>query len=300
MAQVPQVPQPPPPSIFDSFNQTLPGYRYTHGLKRAPQSGSKSKQTKPPIFAVRRLANRWCDQGDNLIHNYQLSAHPLFPDLLTERLYNPENAIVHRNEADVVRTAAMYLIHPVCQALHVDPSATGRFASQAEDDSADGLRTDITYYKSIPGGSRAFAIVEFKRRTVIREKELNDAIKTFDPNGHNNARIRQDILNNVPAISQAGQTHRSYFLAGSHRLLRQASAYAIEHRTRYVALFDYDHLVCIYFPELDHRQPTASLVTANGGVGDYAELDVYPFSDSHLMRKALLGFLEDAYTNTPH
>lgn len=173
----------------------------------------------------------------------------------------------------------MYLIHPVCQALNAHPLAHGGFSSQCEDNSVDGVRTDITYFKPTTGSiDRAFAVIEYKRRTVVKSAELTNAVKAYDPAALTAAADLARIRASIPAV-QAGQLHASFFIGDSHRLLKQASAYAIQHRTRYVALFDYDHLVCLYFPELDH---TANLVTIMGKATEkYVEIDVYPFTESN-------------------
>lgn len=261
----------------------------------------------PPKFAVQRPQNdRWSGRGQTYLTNLQntgtppqAQGHALFSQFNSERIYNKDDAIMHRNEADVVRTAALYLIHPVCQALNANPTANGTFASQCEDNSADGVRTDITFYKTTPRpADRPFAVVEFKRRTVIKRAEMDAALRNYNPTAATATADLARILAAIPAAGR-GQTYPTLFKSGSNHLLKQASAYAITNRTRYVALFDYDHLVCFYFPELDDTQQTRAAVIAAGGAGNYVEIDVYPFAESNQMRRALLGFLEDAYINTP-
>lgn len=217
--------------------------------------------------------------------------------LTTNKIYKKEQSIQHRNEADVVRSATLYLIHPVSQALNAHPNVHGAFSSQCEDTSIDGVRTDIAYFKPTSGPKdRAFALVEFKRRSIIKIREFTRAIKTYEPTAATAATDLANIEASIPA-KDIGQTHRSFFMNDSHHLLKQAASYATLHRTRYVAIFDYDHLVCLYFPEIDH---TARRVDSTGSVnGNYVEVDIYPTSESHRMRLALLGFLEHAFVNTP-
>lgn len=260
---------------------------------------------EPPHFAVERPQNdRWFLRGQTYLTNLQTAGtpaqapgHALLNHFINEFIYNKEISIQHRNEADVVRTAALYLLHPVSQALNAHPSAHGAFSSQCEDTSVDGVRTDIAYFKPTTGTSdRAFAIIEFKRRTIIKISELNRAIQIYDPTAPTAATDLANIEAAIPA-KDTGQTHRSFFMRDSHHLLKQAASYATLLRTRYVAIFDWDHLVCLYFPELDH---TARKPDSTGGVnGNYVEIDVYPTSESHRMRLALLGFLEHAFVNTP-
>lgn len=301
--------QPQPESLFQSFGSALPAYDYHGNQHSAHEGGTTSKNTEPPKFAVQRPRNnnRWSDLGQVYLASLQTAgatpqaqgnAHALFGQFNNERIYNKEDAILHRNEADVVRTAALYLLHPVCQALNANPTIYRTFASQCED-AADGVRTDITFYKRTNGPDRPFAVVEFKRRTVIKRSEMDAAIRPYDPNAPTAA---ADLNAIVTAIRTAGgaQAHPTLFKSGSKHLIKQASAYAITNRTRYVALFDYDHLVCFYFPTLDHNQQAGLAVNNAGGAGDYVEIDIYPFTtESNQMRRALLGFLEEAYVNTP-
>lgn len=296
-----------PQSLLQSFSSALPTYTYLGGRHNAHEGGTTSKNTPPPKFAVQRPQNdRWSRRGQTYLANLQNTGispqapgHALFSQFNSERIYNKENAILHRNEADVVRTAALYLIHPVCQALAANPIANGTFASQCEDNSTDGVRTDITFNKATPNSvNRPFAVVEFKRRTIIKRAEMDAALRNYDPTAPTAAADLARILAAVPPAGR-GQIHPTLFMSGSTHLLKQVSAYAINKRTRYVALFDYDHLVCFYFPELDDTQQTGPAVIAAGGVGNYVEIDFYPFAESNQMRRALLGFLEDAYVNTP-
>lgn len=90
------------------------------------------------------------------------------------------------------------------------------------------------------------------------------------------------------------------FPHGPQRLIQQATSYAIEHRTRYVALCDYDYLVLCYFHWLDTSQSCGNLRVHNHNTSNRypLEVDIYPLkstqafpSESGLMRQALLGFL---------
>lgn len=82
-----------------------------------------------------------------------------------------EDNIVHNNEADVVRSAILYLIHPVAQALWACPDYFRGFSSQSEDFDFR-TRTDLTFFKTAQPfnaqnsstRTRDFAVVEFKRR----------------------------------------------------------------------------------------------------------------------------------------
>lgn len=122
-----------------------------------------------------------------------------------------EGNIAHNNEADVVRTSALYLIHPVAQALWACPDYYRTFASQSED-TAERTRTDITFYKVVrptaansqPQRTGDFAVVEFKRRGWIKGEDFSYETRLRAPAAYaqNPQQLFQDILTpfspNVP------------------------------------------------------------------------------------------------------
>ena len=79
--------------------------------------------------------------------------------------------------------------------------------------------------------------------------------------------------------------------------MKQASSYAITHGTRYVALFNWDSLVLCYVSQLDVTQDLDTRV--DNGIGEYCDIDIINFKDSHKMRLVLLGFLAEACRDTP-
>ncbi|KAG8166990.1 hypothetical protein KVR01_002679 [Diaporthe batatas] len=286
-----------PRSLLQSFNDPLPTYRYNGTVHKASEGGTESKNTTSPNFAVRRTqANRWSAVGQVFLNNLQnASTVPLWTAFLNERIYNKEQPIQHRNEADIVRTSALYLIHPVSQALNTHSMLNGTLSSQCEDNKTRGVRTDMTFLRAAQPEPRPFAVFEYKRRTIIASSRLNAAVRPYNPAA---ATAAADLAAILTSLTPPGVPRPiSAFEGGSLHLIKQASAYAIKKSTRYVAMFDYDHLICFYFPELDHTVPPGAAVPPQ--VNNYVEIDVYPFAQSNQMRLALLGFLAEAYENTP-
>ncbi|KAI1299437.1 hypothetical protein F5Y03DRAFT_365968 [Xylaria venustula] len=80
--------------------------------------------------------------------------------------------------------------------------------------------------------------------------------------------------------------------------MKQATAYALTHRTQYVAIFDWDFLVLIVYRGLDSTQSAEDLYVQEAG--DYCEIAIMDnrTSQSANVRAALLGFLITAYRNT--
>lgn len=255
-------------------------------------------------------------------------------------LPDKEDNIIHNNEADVVRTAILYLIHPVAQALWACPDYFRSFSSQSEDFEHQ-TRTGLTFFKvaqpsaaqNSPARARDFAVVEFKRRGWIKGEEFSHDHTLRVPAAHaqNSHQFFQQILTpfapNVPntqaqhqawlsaqqafndVVTENGLTEHC-FSSNPLNHIKQAAAYSIIHRTRYVALFNYDYLVLCYFPWLDIEKSKTTLRANNQAQQNYpVETDVYPMSviDPQTQTKqlnpevrlALLGFLQAGYENAP-
>ncbi|KAI0814472.1 hypothetical protein GGR55DRAFT_631982 [Xylaria sp. FL0064] len=90
----------------------------------------------------------------------------------------------------------------------------------------------------------------------------------------------------------------TFFEDNSRKLLKQAAAYAIHHRTSYVAIFNWDFLVLIHFSQLQAGQSQQALRLQ--GCGDYCYITIIENKSTATdLRAALLGFLLLAYSNTP-
>ncbi|KAH8742736.1 hypothetical protein F5883DRAFT_477735 [Diaporthe sp. PMI_573] len=200
-----------------------------------------------------------------------------------------EQAMQHNNEADVVRAAAMYLLHPVMAALDAGPTTNGGFILQSEDvriantNTNNTVRTDITFYRISPvGGHRAISVMEFKRRGVIRPNQFEAAIAAGAPAG--------------------GGT---LFEGEALKLIKQAATYAMMFQTRHVALCDWSYLVLCYFGDMQYNNPpnvgarVQIQILPVGNPGTPNRLGFNNSATSHLFRPALLGFLKSAYDETP-
>lgn len=82
--------------------------------------------------------------------------------------------------------------------------------------------------------------------------------------------------------SKIAGVQESRFKGNLGILLKQGIHYAASYKTRYISFFDWDHLVLLYMGDQERL---------SGGV--YCCMTVT--RNKHLMRKALLAFLERAY-----
>lgn len=250
---------------------------------------------------------------------------PAVNSFLSNSQFIPETEINirHANEADVVRTANLYLIHLVLQALSAHPSYHTLLVSQSEDTQGK-TRTDLTFQFSTLNTLRSFAVVEFKRRGAIEGHGFQHLQNVPVPQTLNQQQYFAQILmpiaagqrptaqqlahaRRVPATAQRKPgtndplTHR--FSTGPLHLIQQATAYAMQHSIRYVALFNYDWLICCYFPWLDTSKDHKDLVAENrASNGEFpVEVDMYSLAtaDWHLIRLALLGLMWTAIEQIP-
>lgn len=105
----------------------------------------------------------------------------------------------------------------------------------------------------------------------------------------------------APVIQGPNPTQaQSMFEPDPIKLMTQAATYAIYHRTRYVALFNYDYLICCHFPWLDPTSSVRVLKDVNeDSNGEYpVEVEMYRGDDPEV-RHALLGFMWTAIEDTP-
>ena len=282
-----------PRTIRQSFADPLPAYpNPNQGIgANASVSGDSTRNTDPCYFAIGARQN-WFNIGQNIIGDPALAvpAHPLNRECIHFR----EEATYHNSEGDVVRSAAQYLLHPVNQVLS-NVNALMRCQSEL---TTNRVRSDITYFRGPvapqapalgnPGHAgnpnyRAIAVVEFKKRGVIKQAEFT-AANRFP------AAVPTPVQVATTIAAAQNRPNESYFAGDALTLIKQAGSYALAHRTPYVALFDWDFLVLVHFTQLD---------LANTFSGDYCEVQVIPNAQSQTMRSALLGFLGHAYQNVP-
>lgn len=353
-------------TILNCLSQALPDYHYPGPKHAPHPPGSTVQKIFPPKFAIQRsqtgherwaqIGRRYVTQGNQIgntpdIHTARTYANLVLQQaqqgqqpqisipalqaglaaadaLLSGSEYVPEKEdnIRHTNEADVVRTANLYLIHPVIQALWSHPKYHRSLVSQSED-TQNGTRTDVTFMKLGPAPPvghqqvhRDFFILEFKRRGMIDGDDFEHTIPV--PRGTAPQVFYRGILQPVAPKGKPTQSQKAavqaisppavgapvpnrtqpttFFKAGPIKLITQAAAYAVHHSTRYVALFGYDCLICCYFPWVDPATSPSDNEKLNEDLkGEYpVEVDVYP-GTSPDVRLALLGIMWTAIEDTP-
>ena len=249
--------------IRESFHHPLP---YTDGrlASATANASSAGTATDPPVFGIFSEHRRYQDKGLGVVKDVKL------PE---EYLALPEKAMHLENEGDVRSAAALYLLHPINQVLSAHRS--DRDIRCLAEDSKAGARPDTTYSLVQNRTSTYYAVVEFKKRGVISKSEFKSGCQAITPGISAN-----DLRQKAPLVGQ----DVTYFSGNAHKLMKQASAYAVRRATQYVALCDWNYLVLIRFTELKPGQ---------NYVGDYC--DIVIINQPRDVRAALLGFLLEAY-----
>ncbi|KAI0111225.1 hypothetical protein GGR51DRAFT_70739 [Nemania sp. FL0031] len=267
-------------TIVDSFSSALPqiinGNPDEHPLTYA--NGKTTQETEPPKFWLRKDPQEWIDIGLGGLNRVRAV-------LPMEYLSLHESALVHKTEGDVVRSVALYLLHPINQVLSaLHPGFTCRSES-----ASNKVRTDIGFFR--PASDDHFAIVEVKKRGVIVQSEFDAANRQLSEGRHNH---RAEINQYIEEALSGGYRERTFFGGNSLYMIKQAAAYAKQQNTKYVALFDWDYLVLVYFEQFDTR--TVERNPERRDIGDFCRISFIPNGPSVVdIRRALLGFVLAAY-----
>lgn len=257
-----------------------------------PSSSMTTAKITPPAFAHKIIATHWTG-----LCNEFINAVPA-PGPMDEHLTLREAVTRHASEGDVVGTSALHVLHPLNQAFSSHPITQGTVTCLAEV-TATKLRADITYFKNpataAASAKRSFAVVEFKRRCLIDKAEFEYAekLKANVPE----ANITQQQVNQIAQGAMGRNLDNTYYDDYSCKLVKQAAAYAMTHRTKYVALFNWETLVLVRFQAMRLRDGSGNLKTVKhlraDGVGEWCQTTI--ITASAQMRPALLGFLAEAY-----
>lgn len=236
-----------------------------------------------------------------------------------------EDDIFHSNEADVVRSADLYLIHPVMQALAAYPRYHRSVISQSEDTLKES-RTDMTFYQTVQGGiHRPFAVVEYKKRQAFKAAGFNHEAMIPQTLRAKVQALQAEFDQDRPTPSpqsqadfkqlfegcgvKADDSDSTLFSGSENNLIKQAASYMVAYRVRHVALYNWDCMVLCYFPWLDRSKDVKQLeidyrgarvtksTAARPGIPYPVEVDIYPHSDPNT-RLALMAFMQHAWEET--
>lgn len=246
--------------------------------------GEVTRATSAPKFSTRESIDYWAQKGYVYVSGDSRA-------LEQQRLSIAELAMYHNSEADVVRAATLYLLHPVNQAFCATRAMRNTIRCLSEAPSGR-VRCDIVFRRTSNSPStrvmRSFALLECKKRGMIDTSEFRRAEQVIsETNKETDITARAENLK-----------ARSYFSGNALTLIKQAGGYACRYGIQHVALFDWDHLILVKFTGVQVAMSKSS--RQSQGVGTKCKVAIIPASESHSMRPALLGFLEEAHYETRH
>jgi hypothetical protein len=227
--------------------------------KKATASSITTKEQQPPEMLIRLHHEHWETKATRA-----LTLEILCKNDALKQYASPTRLVNIANESDVVHLANTNLIKPVWRAIiAVYPGKLVTYSEQQ----LDVLRPDRVFkLSSSQGKNEAVMLIEFKRCGYIHYDEFEDAMCDADEIDDKRRKLEEDdeettLENNSNALL----------------FVKQATAYYMSSRCRYVALCDYDKLVLLRYR---HGEDLSSV-----------DATTVP---RKVFRKALLGFLLEA------
>lgn len=251
-----------PATIRESFKQTLPNLPQDGTAKVATMSGQSTSLTDPPCLFVARAIDAYSASADDALKDGKVRTQ-------TENAYLPaiEQTFYLFTEGDVVRAAALYLLHPVNVALAAIFPRRSIYCSAEL--ASNGTRPDVVYMD----GNTLVAVLEFKNTGIIVPAQ-------FEVAGLRGTSTMEDI--NRKCDTRSGNT---FFEDNSWVLLKQMANYRNNRQTDYIAIFDWNHLFIAVFTPQSENFVHGTFVHREGNGERY-------------LRRALLGWLIEAFQNT--
>lgn len=279
-----------PTKIIDSFSQSLPSYDNPNlpGSVAVTASGQSTISSDAPKFAIAIPVGTYVSIGKEAVQKTP-TKNRLGQGCLSDR----DETIRHISEADVARSSALYLIDPVNKAF----AAVSEFAHKIQCMSEYGIQTavrgDLVYCKTTPSHpkkGRPFAVIEYKKRGAIDPSQFDHARKIVDDTHTQQHWVERAAVSDPEDLT--------FFTGNAKTMMKQAVSYATKLGTQHVVLFDWNYMVLVRFTELKLDLPKKELVKQGAGVK--CEMSRIGCSQkSEVARSALLGFLMEAYRQTP-
>ncbi|KAG8163833.1 hypothetical protein KVR01_005751 [Diaporthe batatas] len=269
-------------TLYQSFSEELlilshgPVHLTVPQIDIRTRGGSTQVATPPAIWFKKDLSN-YTSRGNTVCVAQEAK-------LTRSYLPAPYSPCVLETEADVVRSSALWLLHPVVIALqsHLADQKVGCHAEVTIDD----CRCDAL----IKIDGEVVAVIEYKNRAHIKPAEFA------------RGRIRDCSVANrleiIDSIDLVTKTKTESLMANNAKCLtKQAAAYSSKFGTRYVALFDWDNLFLWHFAGKEFRLRRASKLPYTALDGHARWAYGTPVEGRQNFRKALLGFIMEAYSH---
>lgn len=164
------------------------------------------------------------------------------------------------------------MLHPINLAINAKYENTPIYC--LAENSKERIRCDITWKYRDGEDLKTIAVLELKRRGALSWEDFGCA--------ESNAGNREDKMQEAYANTYDGDDVATTFKNNAIPLSKQAAAYAIRQKTRFVGLFDWNYTFLFQFCQLD---------LAEKNIGDWAYGTWVQETEPTFFRRTLFGFL---------
>lgn len=235
--------------------------------------GGSTQAATPPAVWFKKNAGHYIDKASEICARNEAA-------LKRSYLPAPYSPCILESEADIVRSAALWLLHPVIIALQSEFKSVGCYAEVTIDDCRCDAMVKIN--------GETMVVLEYKNRGHVNRAQFDKGL-IRDPSYSN----RDEILDMINAAMQT--SNKSLMAHNAVCLTKQAAAYATKWQTRYVGLFDWDNFFLWNFAGCDFRRGASRNSSSLGADGHARWAWGTPVERREDYRKALLGFILEAY-----
>lgn len=266
-------------TLYDSFHEEVlilsngPVHLHVPNIDIRKRGGSTQAATPPAVW-FKKDVGQYVDRASEICARNEAA-------LRRSYLPAPYSPCILESEADVVRSAALWLLHPVIIALQSEFKLVGCYAEVTIDD----CRCDAL----VKVNGQTMVVLEYKNRGYIPMDEFEEG-RIHDSSYAN----RGEILDTIRKVQLYGESAMN---DNAVCLTKQAAAYATKWRTRYVALFDWDSFFLWNFAGMDFRSRSGRSPVGVAHDGHAPWAFGTPVRRREDYRKALLGFVLEAYQN---
>ncbi|KAI4926260.1 hypothetical protein J4E85_006552 [Alternaria conjuncta] len=298
-----------PTSLIECFDQELPTLdAHPMPYKSAKPSGESTRLAVPPLILRHVSWKQFSALADNTLSS--LTNNPQSENSISTTF----SQLPLQSESDVVYASLLYVVQPIMEILQVlypnqwtthtelhDKASEKR--ESLEDPKTKVTKDVISYdlvFKSTtqhPNPGKTIAVIEYKRRELIRHNDFQDAII---PDSSTPAQINKLKKQSLDMGDQG--------LLKSNALsyCKQVSRYAQISKCKHVALFNWQHLLLFDFHQLSASMNGSFKNKPNTfAAGDEAKISwvcegapPVPFMEQGFIRKVLLGWIIRAFEDS--
>lgn len=279
--------------IIDCFDKTLPqlGLPPSKSYITTGSSGNTTAGARPSFRYVAKDVGPYLEKAGAFLHSFKGHGN----EISGPQMFAAYPEVEIKNEQGVVAGAMAYTICPIVAALRLRYKGRFKVRMEAthkenymndddEEDTESAVRTDLLFCTVATEmmDSTVIAVIEYKRRKVIRYKDYE---KAFLPPKTSRSEAAQNTAGMQKTALLGNAVHQS----------KQLCTYAARTKCRHVALFNWEHLLIFDFYLLEKGVLKTAGKHANLTWVTEDESMSGKYEEQVPVRKALLGWLLMAF-----